>query len=93
LGQAKLAKESGLANNTVAAGYVELFTDLLCLSYGHAWDPERRVRIMRKPAKFHFVNLLAAVAWHPSRIRSPEDFFRMNTMAEPAEFSECGLGY
>jgi predicted AAA+ superfamily ATPase len=77
LGQAKLAKESGLANNTVAAGYVELLTDLLCLSYGHAWDPQKRVRIMRKPAKFHFINLLAAVAWHPSRIRSPEDFLRM----------------
>jgi predicted AAA+ superfamily ATPase len=77
LGQAKLARDSGLANNTVAAGYIELLTDLLCLSYGHAWDPQKRVRLMRKPAKFHFINLLAAVAWHPSRIRSPEDFLRM----------------
>lgn len=49
LGQAKLARESGLANNTVASGYVELLMDLLCLSYGHAWDPQKRVRLMRKP--------------------------------------------
>lgn len=77
LGQAKLAKESGLANNTVAAGYVELLTDLLCLSYGHAWDPQDRVRLMRKPSKFHFINLLAAVAWHPARIRSAADFLAL----------------
>lgn len=74
IGQAKLAREAGLANNTVAAGYVELLSDLLCLAYGHAWDPDRRVRIMRKPCKFHFINLLAAVAWHPSRLRGPGDF-------------------
>jgi predicted AAA+ superfamily ATPase len=77
LGQAKLAREAGLANNTVAAGYAELLTDLLCLAYGHAWDAERRVRIMRKPCKYHFINLLAAVAWHPSRLRSPEDYLSM----------------
>lgn len=81
LGQAKLAREAGLANNTVAAGYAELLTDLLCLAYGHAWDAEKQVRIMRKPCKYHFINLLAAVAWHPARLRGPDDFTNM----EPEE--------
>ncbi len=77
VGQAKLAREAGLANNTVAAGYVELLGDLLCVAQAQAWDASRRVRLARKPCKFHFINLLTAVAWHPARPRSVGDFRAM----------------
>jgi predicted AAA+ superfamily ATPase len=73
LGQAKLAREAGLANNTIAAAYVELLADLLCVSVSQGWDPSRGIRVARQPAKYHFVNLLCAVAFHPARPRSVED--------------------
>jgi len=74
VGQAKLARAAGLANNTVAAGYVELLADMTVLGISHAWDESRRVRVTRRPAKFPFINLLAAVAWHPARLRSLTDW-------------------
>lgn len=74
LGQAKLARESGLANNTVAAGYVELLADLMCVGITQACDPLRRIRLARKPAKYPMTNLLAAVAWDPARMRTLADF-------------------
>ena len=77
LGQAKLAREAGLANNTVAAAYVELLADLCCLGVSQAWDPEGRVRLMRRPAKYHFICLAAATAWHPARLRSVDDWLRL----------------
>jgi predicted AAA+ superfamily ATPase len=73
LGQAKLAREAGLANNTVAAGYLDLLADLLCVSVSQAWDASRQVRVARQPAKFHLVNLLCAVAFHPARLRRGSD--------------------
>lgn len=76
VGQAKLAREAGLANNTVAAGYVELLADLLCIGQAQAWDAARSIRLARKPCKFHFINLLAAATWHPSRPRSADDLRR-----------------
>lgn len=77
VGQAKLAREAGLANNTVAAGYVELLADMLVLGISHSWDEVRQVRATRRPAKFPFINLLAAVAWHPARLRSLADWNRL----------------
>lgn len=74
LGQAKLAREAGLANNTVAAGYIELLADLMTVVPSYAWDPSRNISVKRKPSKFHFINVLAAVAWHPAKIRSIADF-------------------
>jgi len=74
LGQAKLAREAGLANNTVAAGYIELLADLMCVGVSHSWDPSRRVAVRRRPAKFPFINLLAALVWDPDRPRSIDDF-------------------
>jgi uncharacterized protein len=68
-----LAREAGLASNTVGAGYLELLADLLCLSQAYAWDPSRRVKQRRKPSKVHSCNTLAAAAWHPGRPRSPAD--------------------
>ena len=73
LGQAKLARETGLANNTVAAGYVELLSDLMCVAPCHAWDPGRGVAVLRKPCKYHFTNLLAAACWSPHRPRTVQD--------------------
>ncbi len=43
LGKAKLAGEAGLANNTVAAGYGELLSDLMCVGQGPAWAESRRI--------------------------------------------------
>jgi len=81
LGQAQLAREAGLANNTVAAGYVELLTDLLCVAPAYAWDVSRKVLNRRRPYKVHFINLFAATAWYPARVRSPRDFAAL----DPAE--------
>lgn len=74
LGQSKLARESGLANNTVADGYVGLLKDLMCVGPSFAWDESRKIKNMRKPCKYHFINLLSAVAWSKERLRSIADF-------------------
>jgi len=74
VGQAKLAREAGLANNTVAQGYVELLADLGAVGMARAWDAGRRVAVRRRRAKFPFINLLVAVAWGPRRLRGVEDF-------------------
>jgi predicted AAA+ superfamily ATPase len=78
VGQAKLARESGLANNTVAAGYIEQLTNLLCIAPCYVWDQERQRPIRRQPHKLHFINLLAATAWHPANLRSLEDFKKLS---------------
>jgi predicted AAA+ superfamily ATPase len=82
--QAKLARESGLANNTVAAGYLDLLADLLCLATSYSWDPSRKVQLPRRPSKHHFINLLAAVAWHPAKLRHVDDL-----EALPPAFKGC----
>lgn len=74
LGQARLAREAGLANNTIAAGYVELLADLMCVGLSHPWDETRNIRLLRKPCKYHMINLLAAAAWDPSKPRTVADF-------------------
>lgn len=74
IGQAAVAREAGLANNTVAAGYLELLADLMCLGFAYAWDAGRQLSLRRKPAKFPPTNLLAAVAFDRSRLRSVADF-------------------
>ena len=73
IGQAKLAREAGLANNTVAAGYVELLADLMCVGMCRSWDASRRVAVRRRPAKFPFTNLLGALAWDPLRTRTLDE--------------------
>jgi uncharacterized protein len=74
IGQAKLAREAGLANNTVAAGYVELLADLMCLGLSPSFDASRGVCQARKPAKYPMINLLAAVSWDKANLRSVADF-------------------
>ncbi len=74
VGYAKLARESGLANNTVAAGYIELLSDLFCVLPSPHWDSNKDIFIQRKPCKFHFTNLAAAVAFCGDEIRTIHDF-------------------
>lgn len=78
VGQAKLARETGLANNTVAAGYVELLADLAILGTVHAWDGSRRVHLLRRPSKFALINLLGAVAWHPAHLRTVQGYQQLD---------------
>ncbi len=69
--QTTLAAESGMANNTVAHGYLDFLSDLLVLGTSEPWDPSRRVRLPRKASKYPFVNLLAANAWWKNRYTTP----------------------
>jgi predicted AAA+ superfamily ATPase len=69
--QTTLAAESGMANNTVAHGYLDLLGDLLVLGVSEPWDAARRVRVSRKASKYPFVNLLAANTWSKNRHTTP----------------------
>ena len=82
LGYAKLSRDAGLANNTVASGYIEQLSDLLCVLPAWAWDTNKRTHIMRKPCKFHFINLAAVVATHPANLRSVSDFEQLTTATQ-----------
>ncbi len=74
VGYAKLARETGLANNTIASGYIEHLTDLMSILPSWPWDENKRILILRKPCKFHFINLAVAIAFHEAGIRSPDAF-------------------
>lgn len=74
VGFAKLAREGGLANNTVASGYVEQLSDLLSVMPAWPIETNSKTLLMRKPCKFHFVNLAVAVAFHPSALRHVHEF-------------------
>jgi len=69
--QTTLAAESGMANNTVAHGYIDLLSDLLVLGTTEPWDPGRKIRVPRKASKYPFVNLLAANTWWKNRYTTP----------------------
>ena len=69
--QTTLALESGMANNTVALGYLDLLSDLLVLGTTEPWDPSRKIRLARKASKYPFVNLLAANTWWAHRYTTP----------------------
>ncbi len=69
VGFSKLAREAGLANNTVAAGYIEQLQDLLILQCLFQWDWNRKILLPRKPCKFAFINLFSFICFHPTKIR------------------------
>ena len=77
VGQSKLAREAGLANNTVAGAYIEALADLLSVGLSHPWDQSAGRPNRRRPAKFHFTNTLVATAWHPLHPRTPADYRSM----------------
>lgn len=79
IGQAKLARESGLSNNTVAQGYVELLSDLMTVIPAFPYDMDRKISIFRKPCKYHFTNLLMAICWHPKKPRTIEELKQMGS--------------
>jgi predicted AAA+ superfamily ATPase len=83
-GQSRLAREAGLANNTVAAGYVEGLSDLMCVATAFAWDADRNRSNRRRPCKFHMTNLLVGTAWHPRHIRTPDDYLNLPEDAQGA---------
>jgi len=74
VGQAKLAQEANLANNSIAADYIETLADLMCVRLSFALDMSTNRPRLKKAAKYHFVNLLAAIAWSPNHIRMVDDF-------------------
>lgn len=78
LGQSKLAREAGLANNTVAQNYLEILFDLCCITPSYAWDSQRHIPILRKPCKYHFTNLLTAISYYSKNIRSPDEFLSLS---------------
>jgi predicted AAA+ superfamily ATPase len=82
--QTTLAEESGMANNTVAQGYLEFLSDLLILGTCEPWDVSRNIRLSRKASKYPFVNLLAANTWWKNRYTTP-------AALEQAGGAECGL--
>jgi len=79
VGFAKLARESGLANNTVASGYMEQLADLMCVLPSWPMDTSRDVIDMKKPCKFPFVNLSVAIAFHPN---APRQIHELKAMSD-----------
>lgn len=73
VGQAKLARESGLLYNTTAQGYMTLLQDLMCVLPAFSFDHNTKLPSWRKPCKYHFTNLLMAMVFHPQNPRSVQD--------------------
>ncbi|MBI2338897.1 MAG: ATP-binding protein [Deltaproteobacteria bacterium] len=90
VGFAKLARESGMANNTVAAGYIEQLGDLMCVLPAWPVDGNNFLPQLRKPSKFNFINLAAVVALHPAGIRAVSDWEALSE-EEQAVFLEWGI--
>ncbi len=84
VGFAKLARESGLANNTTASGYVEQLSDLLSILPSWPIDTNKRTILLRKPCKFHFINTAVAVAFHASAMRHVHEFDMLSSMVQGA---------
>ncbi|MFN8945232.1 MAG: ATP-binding protein, partial [Pseudobdellovibrionaceae bacterium] len=79
VGYAKLAREAGLANNSVAAGYIEQLVDLLVVHPLMQWNWEKKILEPRKPCKFLFINQFAHIAFHPTNIRFPDDLSELSS--------------
>jgi predicted AAA+ superfamily ATPase len=70
VGFTKLARESGLANNTAASDYINLLSDIFVIGPSYAWDISKKHANFKRPCKFHFINLLAAISFMPNAPRS-----------------------
>ena len=78
VGFAKLARETGMANNTVALGYIEQLADLMSVLPAWPVDPNSLLLMLRKPAKFHFINLAVAIALASAHINQVEVFLKQD---------------
>jgi predicted AAA+ superfamily ATPase len=58
----------------VASGYVEQLSDLLSVLPIWPYDHMKRRFQPRKPAKFPFINLAVAIAFHPRGLRQVHEF-------------------
>lgn len=77
IGQSKLAREAGLANNTVAQGYIDVLHDLACAMPAYPWDADKKIMIKRKQCKYHFTNLLVALVYSSHPLRTINDFMQL----------------
>ncbi|OFZ80794.1 MAG: hypothetical protein A2583_08430 [Bdellovibrionales bacterium RIFOXYD1_FULL_53_11] len=73
LSQSSIARETGMANNTVAHGYAEVLKDLGCISESIPLEANHLRSVSRKASKFHVIFPLMIAAFHPSRPRSIEN--------------------
>ncbi len=90
VGYAHLAREAGLANNTVAAGYVEQLSDLLSVLPAWPWDPAAHTLQLRKRCKFHFINLAVVTALHPASLHYIHEFETLSPETQSV-FLEWGV--
>ncbi len=74
---AKAARESGLANNSLAASYIDVFVSALFLHQSQPYDLQKQRWIPRKESKFPFINLLGAIAFQSDRVFSVDSFKAM----------------
>ena len=77
LSQSQIAREAGLANNTIAAEYLELLKDLLIIRPSYRWESHKQKINFKKQAKYHFTNLLVASVW--KGVSSIEDFDKLSS--------------
>ena len=84
VGFAKVARESGMANNTVASGYIEQLSDLLSVLPSWPIETNRKMLLMRKPCKFHFINTAVAIAFHRSALRHVHEFENLSSELQGA---------
>lgn len=78
----KAAREAGLANNTVASSYIEIFQNCLFVHRSLPLDLQKNKAIPRKESKYPFVNLLGLLAFTKERLSSPKDF---SNLARPKQ--------
>lgn len=79
IGQAKLARESGLSSNTTAQGYIDLLSDLMTVIPSFPYDTGKKITLFRKACKYHFVNVFAAICWHTKKPRTLSELKALNT--------------
>jgi uncharacterized protein len=75
--QDKIARESGLANNTSAAQYMEQLMDLLSLAQADNFDVHKKRRNPRKPSKYQFINTLVPLSFGADNLTSIKDFLSL----------------
>lgn len=86
----KISKECGFANNTVSQGYIEQLSDLMSVLPSYQFNYEKKVPELRKPCKFHFINLAVAIAFSEHYVRSIHDFHQLPNEIK-AKWLEWGI--